>query len=104
MIYQEIEFHPIQSFMPQRRIAIYLNRGKARDSQHARYLAFMSIREIAFRGCLRAMVNWLSQRDIPLSCKLRELAILPFRLCAFLMGRTERAALLEWRSAEWRHL
>ena len=93
---QEIKLFPGSDFRPQRRIAIYLNRGKARDSGHARYLAFMSIRQIAFRGCLRAMVNWLSQRDIPISCKLREFVVLPFRLCAFLMGRTERAALLDW--------
>ena len=86
----------------QRRTAILLSaRGcpnRATCRWHVCLYALASIRTIAFRGLTRSAVSWLMLPDIPLSCKVRELVLAPWKLARFVCGLTNEAAILEWRA------
>ena len=83
----------------QRRIAIRLYMLRVEDIEERKRRAREAFKSVAFRGCLRAAISWLLVRDIPLSCKVREVVLVPVKLWRFLSGRTTEAALLEWRAS-----
>lgn len=65
---------------------------------HVCRYALASLRQLAFRGCTRAALAWLCLPDVPLSCKIREILVAPWKLGRFLLGRSTEAAILEWRA------
>lgn len=78
--------------------AILLSVKSVTDLRDHRKTAWKALWSIAFRGCMRSIISWLLIKDIPLRCKLRELAIAPWKLWRFLSGRADEAAILQWRS------
>ena len=97
-----ITSRPVPPIKWQRRTAILLSArycpNKATRRWHICRYALAALRTIAFRGCTRAVVSWLTLPDIPLSCKVRELVLAPWKLARFLCGLTDEAAILEWRA------
>jgi len=73
----------------------------AKDRRDHRYRARLALWSVLQSGAIIGLpahlVDWLAIKDIPLRCKLRELAIAPWKLWRFLSGRTHEAAILQWR-------
>lgn len=78
--------------------AVMLFVRDAKSLKDRRTLAWRALRSVPFRGTMNAMIDWLRNCDIPMRCKLRELAIAPRKLWRFLSGRADEAAILQWRS------
>jgi hypothetical protein len=90
----------MSQFRWSRCIAIHLSNSKCPNRATVRWHlcreALLALRAIAFKGCLRAMVSWLCNTDIPSSVKIRELCFIPWKLARFVLGQTDEAAILDW--------
>jgi len=95
---QEGTYFPDLNIKVSRRTAIVLQAYGAKSAKERRRMARSCFMEIAFMGVMRTMIRWLMTPAIPAKCKIREVALLPYKVTKFLTGRSEVVHLLEWRA------
>jgi hypothetical protein len=94
-------FFSNQAFTPKstRRVAIMLTAHSAKSRREIRSLARKTIPALLSLMALNAAASWLTETGIPVTCKMREIALVPVKLTMFMLGLRREAALLEWRKS-----